>query len=62
MDTPEMEIGQCLDCDMKERGEHLLAGKHQCNRITDPLYPAEWLIGQTLKIGKRKFVKIVEGK
>lgn len=50
---------QCLECGMREREEHMMAEKHVCNRITDPDYPAEALKGQTIRVGKRRFVKFV---
>lgn len=50
---------KCLDCEMVEREEWALADKHQCNIVTDPHMPAT---PGNYKIGKRKFVRVVNEK
>jgi hypothetical protein len=46
---------KCLDCGLIENSTW--AEKHQCGKITDPKFRI--FQDLTLKIGKKKFVKII---
>lgn len=53
----KQEFVKCEDCGMRERMEWIMQDKHICNTITDKGYIPEK--GQSLRIGKKRFIKFV---
>lgn len=53
----ENNFSRCLECGMIERDEWILEDKHICNKITDYKYII--IESMLLKIGKKRFVKII---
>lgn len=53
----KVTFSRCLECNMIERDEWIAEDKHECNKITDYKYRVTETI--TLKVGKRRFIRII---